>query len=69
MTPYQISLEIFGGFYYSGITLNESDPAVVAPTIAEKPPPSSKELFQSRKTRFKSNKTVETSDNLTTKGV
>ena len=35
MTPYQISLEIFGGFYYSGITLNESDPAVVAPTIAE----------------------------------
>ena len=51
------------------LSLNENDPAVVAPTIAEKPPPSSKELFQSRKTMFKSNKTVETSDNLTTNSV
>ena len=28
------------------VPLNESDPALVAPTIAEKTPPSSKELFQ-----------------------
>lgn len=33
------------------VSLNESDPRLVAPTIAAKPPPSSKELLE-RKRRF-----------------
>ena len=32
--------------------LNDSDPALPAPTIAAKAPPSSKELFVLRKSRF-----------------
>ena len=36
------------------VSLNESDPALLAPTIAEKQPPPSKELFIARKSRFKS---------------
>lgn len=35
------------------VSLNESDPALLAPTIAVKPPPPSKELFSARKSRFK----------------
>ena len=34
------------------VPLNESDPALLAPTIATKPPPPSKELFLARKSRF-----------------
>ena len=34
--------------------LNESDPALLAPTIAEKQAPPSKELFIARNSRFKS---------------
>ena len=33
------------------VSLNESDPRLVAPTIAAKPPPSSKEMLQ-RRSRF-----------------
>ncbi|KAK2555244.1 hypothetical protein P5673_023227 [Acropora cervicornis] len=33
------------------VSLNESDPRLEAPTIAAKPPPSSKELLE-RKSRF-----------------
>ena len=33
------------------VSLNESDPHLVAPTIAAKPPPSSEELLE-RKSRF-----------------
>lgn len=33
------------------VSLNESDPRLVAPTIAAKPPPSTKELLE-RKSRF-----------------
>lgn len=35
------------------VSLNESDPALIAPNIAEKPAPPSKELFLRRKSRFK----------------
>lgn len=35
------------------VSLNESDPALLAPTIADKPPPPSKELFIARRSRFK----------------
>ena len=34
------------------VSLNESDPALIAPNIAEKPAPPSKELFERRKSRF-----------------
>ena len=34
--------------------LNESDPALLAPTIAEKQAPPSKEIFIARKSRFRS---------------
>ena len=36
------------------VSLNESDPAFLAPTIAEKQAPPSKELFIARTSRFKS---------------
>ena len=45
------------------VPLNESDPALLAPTVAEKPTPSSKERFESRKTSFKTTKTVKSFDN------
>ena len=51
------------------VLLDKSDPALVVPTIAAKPPPPSKELFQSRKTRFKMSKTTESSDNATMENV
>lgn len=35
------------------VSLNESDPALLAPTIADKPPPPSNEVFIARKSRFK----------------
>lgn len=35
------------------VSLNQSDPVLVAPTIAPKPPPPSKELFLGKKSRFK----------------
>jgi hypothetical protein len=35
------------------IPLNDSDPALLAPTIAAKPPPPSKELFEAKRSRFK----------------
>lgn len=35
------------------VSLNESEPALLAPTIADKPPPSSNELFIARWSRFK----------------
>lgn len=34
------------------VSLNESDPALLAPKIAEKPAPPSKDLFSTRKSRF-----------------
>lgn len=34
------------------VFLNESDPALIAPNIAAKPAPPSKELFLQRKSRF-----------------
>lgn len=34
------------------VPLNDSDPALLAPTIADKPPPPSRELFLARKSRF-----------------
>ena len=34
------------------VSLNESDPALIAPNIAAKPAPPSKELFLQRKSRF-----------------
>ena len=34
------------------VSLNESDPALLAPTIAEKPPPPSNELFIARRSRM-----------------
>ena len=34
------------------VSLNESDPALIAPNIAEKPAPASKELYEQRKSRF-----------------
>ena len=34
------------------VSLNASDPARIAPNIAEKPAPPSKELFLRRKSRF-----------------
>ena len=36
------------------VPLNESDPALLAPTIVEKPPPPSKELFEAIKTSHSS---------------
>ena len=42
--------------------LNESDPALLAPIIAEKQSPPSKQLFIARKSRFKSG-TEDHSDN------
>ena len=36
------------------VSLNESDPALLGPTIAEKQAPPSKEIFIARKSRFKS---------------
>ena len=36
------------------VTLNESDPALLAPTIADKPPLPSRELFLARESRFES---------------
>ena len=36
------------------VSLNESDPALLAPTIAEKQAPPSKKLFIARKSRCKS---------------
>ena len=36
------------------VPLNESDPALLAPTIADKPPLPSRELFLASKTRFES---------------
>jgi len=35
------------------VSLNESDPALLAPTIAATPAPPSKELYLARKSRFK----------------
>ena len=35
------------------VPLNESDPVLLAPTIADKPPLPSKELFLARKSRFR----------------
>jgi len=35
------------------VSLNESDPALLTPTIAATPAPLSKELFLARKSRFK----------------
>ena len=35
------------------VSLNESDPALLAPTIAVTPAPPSTELFLARKSRFK----------------
>lgn len=35
------------------VSLSENDPALLAPTITERPVPPSKELFISRKSRFK----------------
>lgn len=35
------------------VSLNESDPALIAPTIAATPAPPSKELFLARRSRFK----------------
>ena len=35
------------------VSLNESDPALLAPTIADKPPPPSNEVFIARRSRFK----------------
>ena len=44
------------------VPLNNSDPALLAPTIADKPAPPSKELFLARKSRFKKGPTVEISE-------
>lgn len=47
------------------VPLNDSDPALLAPTIAAKPPPSSKELFLLRKSRFeKANPDESSTDDL-----
>ena len=35
------------------VSLNESDPALLAPTIADKPPPPSNEVFIAHRSRFK----------------
>ena len=35
------------------VSLNESDPALLAPTIADKPEPPSKEPYLAKKSRFK----------------
>lgn len=35
------------------IPLNDSDPALIAPTIATKPPPPSREPFQAKRRRLK----------------
>lgn len=43
------------------VPLNDSDPALLAPTIATKPAPPSKELFLARKSRFTKSNPVESS--------
>lgn len=43
------------------VPLHDSDPALLAPTIATKPAPPSKELFLARKSRFKKSNPVESS--------
>lgn len=44
------------------VSLNDSDPELLAPTIADKPPPPSKDLFLARKSRFKTKNTTEPSE-------
>ena len=44
------------------VSLNESDPALLAPTIAEKPPPPSHELFIARRSRFKNASNADSSE-------
>ena len=44
------------------VSLNESDPALLAPTIADKPAPPSKELFIARRSRFKTSSTADQSE-------
>ena len=44
------------------VPLNGSDLALLAPTIADKPAPPSKELFLARKSRFKKKTSVEGSE-------
>lgn len=47
------------------VPLNDSNPALPRPTIATKPPPSSKELFLLRKSRFeKANPDESSTDDL-----
>ena len=48
------------------VSLNDSDPALLAPTIADKPPPPSKELFLARRSRFKTTNTAELSESCPT---
>lgn len=48
------------------VSLNDSDPALLAPTIADKPPPPSKDLFLARKSRFKIKNTTELSESCPT---
>ena len=47
------------------VPLNDSDPALIAPTIAAKPPPPSRELFQAQKSRFKQGNTGGSSESET----
>lgn len=44
------------------VSLNEGDPALLAPTIADKPAPPSKELFIARRSRFKTSSTADQSE-------
>ena len=44
------------------VPLNDSDPALLAPTIAAKPPPPSKELYQIKRSRFKNSNAVGSSE-------
>ena len=44
------------------VSLNESDPALLAPTIADKPAPPSKELFIARRSRVKTSSTADQSE-------
>lgn len=44
------------------VSLNESDPALFAPTIADKPAPPSKQLFIARRSRFKTSSTADQSE-------
>ena len=50
-----------GGAVARHVSLNVSDPALIAPTIAEKPPPPSKELFERQKSRFQKSTETEQS--------